>query len=105
MRARELLGQQVIDSLGQPVGWVTDLRCIQDGPLRGAMRMPRIHALVISRHRTGSLLGYDRREQQGPWMIRAAVRLLHRHLLVVPWSLVERYDGPIVLKREHATLR
>jgi hypothetical protein len=51
------------------------------------------------------MLRYDRREQQGPWMIRASVRRPHRHLLVVPWSLVERYDGPIGLTRKHAALR
>jgi hypothetical protein len=94
MRASDLLGAPVLDRDGRQVGVVTDLRCVQDGPVRGSMAAPRVDALVVSRRHTGSLLGYDRRDQQGPWLIRAAVRRLHRHLLVVPWSAVGGYPGP-----------
>ena len=100
MRASELLGRRVVDSGGRPVGYVTDLRCALNGPLRGVMCAPRVQSLVVSRRRVGSLLGYDRREQQGPWIIRLVVRRLHRHLVVVPWSSVDSYQDQIVLKPE-----
>src|SRR3954451_1069086 len=98
MKARELLGSRVIDGRGRVLGHVIDLRCVQNGPLRGVMHAPRIESLLVSRRRIGSLLGYQRHEQQGPWAIRAIVRRVHRHLIVVPWSSVEAYDTDIVLK-------
>jgi sporulation protein YlmC with PRC-barrel domain len=92
MKASDLIGRPVFDATGRRIGVVTDLRCVQDGPLRGAMAAPRVHQVIVSRHRTGSLLGYDRREQQGPWLVRRLVRWLHRDLLVVPWESV-RIEG------------
>jgi sporulation protein YlmC with PRC-barrel domain len=88
MRASDLLGREVVDRDGRRLGVVTDLRCVLDGPLRGAMCAPRVEALLVSPRQTGSLLGYDRNEQQGPWMLRVLVRLLHRRLRVVPWAAV-----------------
>lgn len=93
MKASDLIGRPVFDDGGRRVGVVTDLRCVQDGPLRGAMAAPRVRQVIISPHRTGSLLGYDRREQQGPWLIRRIVRWLHRDLLVVPWEAVRISGG------------
>jgi hypothetical protein len=34
--------------------------------------------LVVSDRHAGSLLGYDRRADQGPWLVRVLVRLVHR---------------------------
>jgi PRC-barrel domain len=106
MRANELIGRDVVDSAGARVGVVTDLRCVQDGPLRGAMCLPRVHALVVSRHHVGSMLGYNRRPEQGPWLVRTIVRALHRGLMVVPWSQVASWDGgKVVLKTAPPTGR
>ncbi len=97
MRASDLFGLEVFDRTGHPLGVVTDLRCVLDGPVRGVLAAPRVDALIVSRRHTGSLLGYDRREQQGPWLVRAVVRWLHRDLVVVPWSAVVHHTGRIVL--------
>jgi uncharacterized protein YrrD len=99
MKASELIGRPVIDHSGNRLGYVTDLRCIQDGPLRGAMCAPRVHFLVVSPRHLGSLLGYNRRSQQGPWLIRVIIRRLHRRLQVIPWQAVASYDETIVLNR------
>jgi hypothetical protein len=104
MRAHDLIGQEVFDADGQRVGVITDLRCIQDGPLRGTMALPRIDSLLVSRRHLGSLLGYDRREQQGPWLIRTIVRHLHRDLLVIPWSKVGSHTGPVELNARRSEL-
>jgi hypothetical protein len=107
VRASDLLGAPVVDGDGAAVGVVTDLRCVQDGPLRGSMAAPRVDALIISRRHTGSLLGYDRREQQGPWLVRAVVRWLHRDMAVVPWSAVAAYPEagePVRLSASLASL-
>jgi sporulation protein YlmC with PRC-barrel domain len=98
MRASDLIGLDVVDADGTSLGIVTDLRCVQDGPLRGAMQAPRVSALLVSRRHTGSLLGYDRRAQQGPWLIRAIVQFLHRDAVFVPWDSVAGFDGRITLK-------
>jgi sporulation protein YlmC with PRC-barrel domain len=99
MRASELIGEAVYDAAGGHLGVVIDLRCGQDGPLRGAMQAPRISALIVSRRQTGSLLGYERRSQQGPWLVRAVVQRLHRHTVLVPWDAVADATGPISLRR------
>jgi hypothetical protein len=43
-----------------------------------------IGSLLIGHGRPGALLGYDRRDQQGPWLVRAIVGGLHRHTGIVP---------------------
>lgn len=98
MRASDLLGHQVIDADGDTIGVVTDLRCIQDGPLRGTQATLRVDSLLVSRHHTGSLLGYDRRQQQGPWLVRLIIRTLHRRMHVIPWSDIAEEGPPIRLR-------
>jgi hypothetical protein len=99
MRASDLIGREVVDAEGQPVGVITDLRCVQDGPLRGTQASLRVDSVLVSRHHTGKLLGYDRREQQGPWLIRLIVRRLHRHMRVIPWRDIADEGPPIRLAR------
>ena len=89
MKASDLIGRPVVDTTGRRVGIVTDLRCIQDGPLRGAMAAPRVHQVILSSRRLGSMLGYQRPEQRGPWLVRLIVRWLHRDLMVVPWEAIQ----------------
>ena len=43
----------------------------------------RVAALVVGHGRPGSLFGYDRSREQGPWLVAGAVRWLHRHSVVV----------------------
>ena len=93
MKASDYIGREVRDHAGARVGIITDLRCVQDGPLRGPSAMLRIDAALVSARHTGATLGYDRRSRQGPWMIRVGVRWLHRSLRVVPWSAITDHDG------------
>ena len=102
MRASDLIGREVFVGAGERLGMVTDLRCVQDGPLRGAMQAPRIAALIVSRRQGGSLLGYDRRGQQGPWLIRIVVQFLHRHAVLVPWDAVADTSGDRITLRPGA---
>ena len=102
MRASDLIGRDVHGADGQHLGAVTDLRCIQDGPLRGPMQAPRLTALIVSRRNAGSLLGYDRRRQQGPWLLRVLVYRLHRHAVLIPWDDLEdpTAAGPLALRHD-----
>ena len=97
MRSSELIGQLVVDSTGRELGIVVDLRCVQDGPLTGVTPVLRVHALIVSGRHTGTLLGYDRRAQQGPWLIRRAVQRLHPNLQVIPWTAVADHTPQVRL--------
>jgi len=54
--------------------------------------------LVVGRGGPGSLLGYDRRGDQGPWLVNRVVRWLHRHAGVVDWDDVVEidWDGGVI---------
>jgi hypothetical protein len=86
MRASDLIGRDVVDGSGARLGVITDLRCVQDGPVVGASARLRVVAVLISRRHTGATLGYDRRPDLGPWPLRVLVRQLHRHMRVISWS-------------------
>ncbi len=62
----------------------------------------QVAALVVGEGRSGSLLGYDRSDDQGPWLVATAVRWLHRRTRVVQlgpevdivWTAGEVRVGP-----------
>ncbi|MFC4376146.1 hypothetical protein ACFO5K_18780 [Nocardia halotolerans] len=74
MRARDLIDARVWDADGRQ-GVVLDLRAI---PVRKGDRTALVvEGLVVGRHRI-RLLGYERREERGPALLRWLVGLLHR---------------------------
>ncbi|HWU22573.1 MAG TPA: hypothetical protein VN088_13655 [Nocardioides sp.] len=42
-----------------------------------------LRALVVGRGGPGSLLGYERRDDQGPWVVAKLIRAWHRHTRVI----------------------
>ena len=48
--------------------------------------------LVVAGRHEGSLLGYDRRAGQGPWLLRVLIRRLHRNAGFAPWGSVGSVD-------------
>jgi len=98
MRLSDLIDTPVTGTDGTELGFVIDVRCHQDGPIRGAMQTLRVHSLIVSRTHVGSLLGYERRQQQGPWLIKILVRFLHRHAFIVDWDDVEREGNAFRLR-------
>ena len=73
-RMDDLLGMDVVLD-GKVLGHVLDVRL---EPRRRESRMV-VRSLIVGRGRPGSLLGYDRGDVNGPWMVAAAVKQLHRH--------------------------
>jgi hypothetical protein len=99
MRASELLGARVRTAEGDTLGYVTDLRCRRDGPVRGHLQEIRLDALVVASRLVGSNLGYQERGKRGPWLIGVIMRRLHRDSRVVAWDLVDDVSpGEIRLK-------
>jgi sporulation protein YlmC with PRC-barrel domain len=87
-RASDLLGTLVVDSSGRRLGRIVDLHAEEtDGG-------PRITAAVVVRGPWGRLLGYERAQAGGPWLLEAAARLiLRRDMTTVPWTRL-RFDAP-----------
>jgi hypothetical protein len=89
MRASELIGARVRTADGDTLGYVTDLRCRRDGPVRGHLQEIRLESLVVAGRLVGSNLGYQERGKRGPWLIGVVMRRVHRDSRVVPWDLVD----------------
>jgi sporulation protein YlmC with PRC-barrel domain len=80
LRLGRLTAMDVITADGLDLGSVLDARF---RPARGGLVLTE---LLVGPGRPGSLLGYDRHQDQGPWLIRALVRWTHRHTRRVPIS-------------------
>jgi hypothetical protein len=53
---------------------------------RGADGVERVTALIVTAGRWGRLLGYERDQRTGPWVLEALARhVLRRHIRRVPW--------------------
>jgi sporulation protein YlmC with PRC-barrel domain len=98
-RLGRLTGMDVLGPDDERIGRVLDARFEprEDGSLV-------LCSLIVGRGRPGSLLGYDRRGDQGPWLVRTVVRRLHRHTVIAPAEAAEISwaDGTVRL-REHPT--
>ncbi len=90
-RLGDLLVSSVAGPDGEDLGHVLDVRMAPDGELASG----RVHAvgLVVGRvGRPGSLMGYERSEDQGPALLAALVRRIHRRTSYVPMERVARID-------------
>jgi sporulation protein YlmC with PRC-barrel domain len=82
LRVSEILGRAVTDRNGRDLGRVADIETTRDGDGR-----ERVVALVATAGRWGRLLGYERDETNGPWILEAlARRVLRRRIVRVSWD-------------------
>jgi hypothetical protein len=80
--AGALIGRTAYDRDGQRLGTIADL--IADGDLRTGLRVTHV---VIAQRPWGRLLGYERRQATGPWLIQKFARLvIHRRVRTVDWA-------------------
>jgi sporulation protein YlmC with PRC-barrel domain len=93
-RISQILGARVVLRDGVPAGLVKEVR-LSGGP---GLQTYVVEGLVVGSRPQGGLLGYDRREVRGPWLVRAVVRLFNRNLGYVPWASVRRigWDDRVV---------
>ena len=91
VRLTQLLGGRVTHD-GRPAGRVIDVRARPEEG-RGLV----VSHLVAGRGGAGSMLGYDRTPDMGPWAVAAIVRLLHRSSYVVDVSqcAIDWTDGSV----------
>lgn len=88
----ELVGTHVRFADGRDGDLVVDVRLAPSARVPGLLAEYVVEGLVVGRARPGTLFGYDRHPEQGPWLLRKLVRLLHRHTGYVRWDEVDRVD-------------
>lgn len=91
-RMRDLLGMRVRFADGRHGDGVIDVRLAPSARVPGLLAELVVDGLVVGRRRPGTLFGYDRHPDQGPWAVRTAVRWLHRNTGYLAWEDVERVD-------------
>jgi len=91
-RLSDLLGMHVRFADGRDGDNVVDVRLAPGDRVRGQLQELVSEGLIIGRRRPGTLFGYDRDPQEGPWVIRALVRLVHRRTGYLEWGDVEAVD-------------
>ncbi|QFY07676.1 PRC-barrel domain containing protein [Nonomuraea phyllanthi] len=101
MRMSDLIARPVVDSAGEVVGQVADVRLVQDGPmLRQVQHAFRVAGLIVVTRHTGRLFGYERGPAvKGPWLVRKVLRALHRNTRYVTWEQVGGIDGQDIVLR------
>jgi len=101
VRLNDLLGLPVVAAGGRVLGHVNDVRLAPGRAVHGVRAELVVDGLIVADRHAGSLLGYDRRAEQGPWLIRRAVRAVHRNAGYAPWEWVREIswgdDGKVVL--------
>jgi sporulation protein YlmC with PRC-barrel domain len=91
-RLDHLLGMHVRFADGTDGDQVTDVRLVPGDRLRGLRNELVTEGLIVGRRRPGTLFGYDRNPRQGPWLVRVAIRFLHRRTGYVEWADVASID-------------
>ena len=94
MRLSDLVHRPVVDSGGRSVGYVQDVRAVQDGPVLGSWGAAfRVEGLIVTRRRWTSVLGFDAGRERGPAAVARLVGMLLRRSHFVPWEDVVSWDG------------
>jgi sporulation protein YlmC with PRC-barrel domain len=90
MRASDILESRVVDTEGQKVGQVHDIRMVREGPVQGVFGPGyRAQALVVGPAAIGVRLGFDRTNMDGPAILKRFFQWIHRKGRLVDWSLIE----------------
>jgi sporulation protein YlmC with PRC-barrel domain len=93
-RMGELLGMHVVTEHPELRGQILDVRLEATRKDRWEVRQ-----LVVGPGRPGSLLGYDRGDFNGPWLVQAFVERLHRHVRLIDGDAVTDVDWEAGLVR------
>jgi hypothetical protein len=86
MRASDVLGRRAIDRTGRDLGRIVDIVCETDDQGR-----PELVAVLTVRGPWGRLLGYEREQVRGPWILeKLAEWVIRRRMTTVPWQALRR---------------
>jgi hypothetical protein len=80
LRASQLMRRRVRDRAGHILGRIADVETVRD-----ADGHERLTAMIVTAGRWGRLLGYEREETSGPWLLERLARyIMRRHTRRVP---------------------
>ena len=80
----QLVNERAYDADGRYLGRVADVVVEPDADGR-----QRITHVLVSRGLWGRLLGYEREQMRGPWLLEVLARaVLRRDMRLLPWSAV-----------------
>lgn len=96
----DLLGSVAYDTDGERLGAVIDVRLEISGAPRQLLAETVVTGLLVSPHSRFSTWGYERRGEDGPFLIARLQHWLHRGTFLVRWEDVEFIDeGRVVFRR------
>jgi hypothetical protein len=82
IRAGALIGRTACDRAGNRLGIIADL--VTEGDLDSGFRVTQV---VIARRPWGRLLGYERAQSSGPWLLQTFAHLvMHRRVRMIAWQ-------------------
>jgi len=102
MRAAEIIGCDVFDQDGRPVGRVHDLRFNRTRSNVPGTDWYRLTGFECRTASLGHRLGYGRSAMNGPWILKALFRFSARHSVIVEWSDVVVFERPRIELRKPA---
>jgi PRC-barrel domain len=89
MRLSELLGAEVVDQHGRPIGKVHDVRLEQAGPeLQDFGPALRLEGLLVGRRALGARFGFGRGGVRGPWLLKVVFGSLGHDGRYVAWERI-----------------
>jgi hypothetical protein len=94
MRLSELMHSTVVREDGRPLGPVTDVRVVADGPkvkLFGPAL--RVEGIVVGGPPLSVRLGFHRSRMRGPWLLKSLFGAFERRARYVRWEQVQSYDA------------
>jgi hypothetical protein len=100
MRLSDILECEIVDTHGEPIGRVHDVRLIREGPPQGMFGPSyQVAGLVVGGAAVGTRLGFDRTSVKGPWPLKKLFTRARRKPQYVDWGAVESVgEGLVRLK-------
>jgi hypothetical protein len=82
----DLMHTPVLDSNGTELGLIIDARFVVDGTPHQLLSDARLVGFIVSAHAGSSFLGYERTDEQAPWLVARFLRWRHRGAFLVRWE-------------------
>jgi hypothetical protein len=94
MRATDLIGCAVLDTDGQLIGHVHDLRFETTGSNETGWRCRLTGFACGKRAPLGHRLGYGTGDMAGPWPLSVVFGRIRQRSIEIDWADVTRFDRP-----------
>ncbi|MBT2500671.1 PRC-barrel domain containing protein [Agromyces sp. ISL-38] len=96
----EMLGSEVVDSAGQHLGALVDVRLEISGAPHQLLAETVVVGILVSPHSRTSTWGFERRGANAPAIIARPQHWLHRGMFLIAWADVAQIDEGRVRLRD-----